>query len=71
MLLKPLERENAEKVRSLKKVKEIDISSLGIKSKLYINDKYVNITNYFEKYLKDYSQINLFTPFRSPVVLCV
>ena len=55
----------------LKKMKEMEICSLGIKSKLDINDKYVNITNYFEKYVKAYSQINLFAPFRSPMVLCV
>ena len=47
-----------KKYDTLKKMKEMEICSLGIKSKLNVNDKYVNITNYFEKYVKAYSQIN-------------
>ena len=71
MIIKLSQRKDAAKIRSSKKkLKEMDFSSLGIKSKVYMNVSQCNITNYFGENVKACSQTNVFTPFGLLMVLC-
>lgn len=64
VIIRLLKRKGAAKIRSLKKnLKGMDLSFLGIRGKVYINDSLCKYHKFLWKNLKACSQTNLLTTF--------